>query len=402
MDTTVQELDLTDKTLNERWEAVQEDFWGDLKAQTLRALQRLLETTMDIELQDLIGARRWAHTLHRTNYRNGRYYRTLLTSLGWMGKLRVPRLRSGRVVWSSLRAYQRRTPDVDKGVLEMFLAGVSTRRVEEVLVPLLGEEALSASTVSRISKVLDIAVGHFHRRPLQDIYRYLILDGVYLKTKSPVSVKRRCILVVYGIRCDGIRELIDFQLASHGESQAAWELFLTQLKNRGLEGTQVKLAVVDGNRGLWNALDLVFLGLPRQRCWAHKLRNVANKLPRKLQVPCLNQARQIYSAQSHRHALRRFRTWKKLWHPIAPSAVDCLEQDLESLLVFYRVVPKDLWVKLRTTNIIERVFREVRRRTRPMSCFENTGSVERIIYAIFYRQNNLWKDEPLLEITQKS
>lgn len=402
MDTTVQELDVTDKTLWERWQGVQDDFWGDLKTQTLRALQRLLETTMDIELQDLIGARRWAHTPSRTTYRNGSYYRTLLTSLGWMGKLRVPRLRSGRVAWRSLKAYQRRTPDVDKGVLEMFLAGVSTRRVEEVLVPLLGEQSISASTVSQISKVLDAAVAQYHRRLLQDVYRYLILDGVYLKTKSPVSVKRRCVLVAYGIRQDGLRELIDFQLAGHGESQTAWEHFLTCLKNRGLDGRALDLAVVDGNRGLWNALDLVFQGLPRQRCWAHKLRNVANQLSRRLQKPCLNQARQIYTAPSYGHALRRFRAWKKLWHPIASKAVDCLEQDLESLLVFFRVVPKALWVKLRTTNIIERVFREVRRRTRPMSCFENTGSVERIIYAIFYRQNNLWKDEPLLEITQKS
>jgi transposase-like protein len=402
MDTTVQELDVTDKTLWKRWQGVREDFWGDLKGQTLRALQRLLETTMDIELQDLIGARRWAHAPSRKAHRNGCYHRTLLTSLGWMGKLRVPRLRSGRMVWRSLKAYQRRTPDVDKSVLEMFLAGVSTRRVEEVLVPLLGADALSASTVSQISKVLDGAVTQFHRRSLPNTYRYLILDGVYLKAKSPVSVKRRCILVAYGIRQDGVRELIDFQVAGHGESQIAWELFLTKLKNQGLEGAALTLAVVDGNKGLWNALDLVFPGLPRQRCWAHKLRNVANQLPRRLQTPCLNQARQIYTATSYGHALRRFRTWKKLWHPIASHAVDCLEQDLESLLVFYRVVPKDLWIKLRTTNIIERVFREVRRRTRPMSCFENIASVERIIYAIFYRQNNLWKDEPLLEITQNS
>ena len=402
MDTTVLELDLSDKVLWERWQRVQDDFWGDLKTQTLRALQRLLETTMDIELQDLIGARRWSHAASRTAHRNGFYHRTLLTSLGWMGRLRVPRLRSGRVVWRSLKAYQRRTPDVDKGVLEMFLAGVSTRRVEEVLVPLMGEGALSASTVSAISKVLGPAVSHFHRRALQDVYRYLILDGVYLKTKSPVSVKRRCILVVYGIRRDGVRELIDFQLASHGESQSAWDIFLTRLKNRGLHGATLELAVVDGNRGLWNALDLVWPGLPRQRCWAHKLRNVANQLPRKLQKVCLAQARQLYSATSYGHALRRFRKWKKFWNPIAPKAVACLEQDLESLLVFYRVCSKDLWVKLRTTNIIERVFREVRRRTRPMSCFENTDSVERIIYAIFYRQNNLWKDDPLLEITQNS
>ncbi|MBI3292140.1 MAG: IS256 family transposase [Elusimicrobia bacterium] len=297
---TVPELDLSDKVLWDRWQRVHEDFWGDLKTQTLRALQRLLETTMDIELQDLIGARRWAHAPSRRAHRNGGYQRTLLTSLGWMGQLRVPRLRTGRVRWHCLQAYQRRTPDVDQSVLAMFLAGVSTRRVQEVLEPLLGAGTLSSSTVSAVTKVLDGAVTVFHRRPLQDHYRYLILDGVYLKAKSPASVKRRGILVVYGIRQDGVRELIDYQLAASGESQAAWEVFLTQLKDRGLNGHTLELAVVDGNRGLWHALDLVWPGLARQRCWAHKLRNVANTLPRTLQKPCLHQARQIYSAQSYR------------------------------------------------------------------------------------------------------
>lgn len=402
MDKTVQEVDVSEEALFDRWQRVKEDFWGDLKAETLRALQRLLETTMDSELQDLIGARRYEHTSRRHAHRNGFYYRSLLTSLGWMGRLRIPRLRSGRVIWKSLKAYKRRSTDVDQGILKMFLAGVSTRRVQEVLHPLLGPQSVSASTVSEVCKVLDEAVKKFHQRSLQDQYRYILLDGVYLKAKSPASIKRRCILVVYGIREDGIRELIDFKLAPHGESQVAWEVFLTQLKNRGLDGKAIDLAVLDGHRGCWNALDLIFPGLARQRCWAHKLRNVANHIPRRLQKLVMIQASQLYSASSYGHAVKRFKTWKKLWLPIVPKAVECLEQDLESLLLFYKVCPKELWKKMRTTNIIERVFREVRRRTRPMSCFENVDSVERIIFAIFHRQNSLWKEQPLKEFTQNS
>jgi len=394
----VAELEIGENTLVERWQGVREDFWGDLKTQALRAIQRLLETTLDIEIQDLIGTRRWGSGLQR----NGFYPRTLLTGYGWIPRLSVPRLRSGSVRFRALKAYQRRTPDVDQGVLKMFLAGVSTRRVEEVLEPLLGAGGVSGSTVSKIARVLDGEVRRFHVRPLEDVYRYLILDGVYLKAKSPVSVKRRCVLVAYGLREDGVRELVDFSLAPHGESQSAWELFLAGLKERGLTGACLKLAVVDGNKGLWNALDLAWLGLPRQRCWAHKLRNVANYVPGRLQASCTNQAREIYNASSYGEALRAFRHWKRVWNPIVPRAVACLEGDLESLLVFYRVCPRQLRVKLRTTNVIERVFREVRRRTRPMSCFQNTGSVERIIYAIFHRQNNLWKGKLLREITQNS
>ena len=399
---TVSELDFTDKALDIRWEGVSEDFWGDLKAQTRLALKRLLETTMAIELQDLLGARRWAHSSTRRGLRNGTYRRTLLTGFGWIPDLNVPRVREGRVSFRCLGRYHRRSPDVDRALIKTFLGGVGKRNVQEVLEPLLGPSAASASTVSRLTKVLDDDVRRFHNRPLLDQYLYLILDGVSLKAKSPLSVKRRCVLVAHGIRTDGVRELIDFRLANHGESQAAWEVFLSQLKNRGLDGRALRLAVVDGNKGLWNALDLVWPGLPRQRGWANKLRNVANHIPKRFQQIALSQARTIYDADSKNKAIHAFRLWKHDWRLIAPQAVQCLEEDLESLLTVYDHAPGGLWKKLRTTNAIERCFREVRRRTRPMSCFQNTASVERILFALFYRMNRLWESKPLSQITQKS
>lgn len=397
----VAEVSFDDKDLLDRWQRVKEDFWEELKGQTLKAVQRILETSMEIEVQDLIGSPRWKHSLSRRGYRNGHYTRDLLSGLGWIINMKVPRVRGGGIEFETLPRYQRRSKDVDAGVLEMFLAGVSTRRVKEVLKPMLGEPSLSAGTVSRITRMLDQRVNAFHRRTIEDDYRYIILDAIYLKAKSPVHSRRRCILVIYGIRSNGVRELIDYRLARKGESQAAWEGFLTSLKNRGLEGKKLELAVVDGNRGLWNALDMVWPDVARQRCWAHKLRNVVNYLPKKLQQACMNQARDIYNADSYAHAIQAFKKWEKIWKPIAPKAAACLEEDLEDLLRFFEC-PKGMWVKLRTTNIIERIFREVRRRIRPMSCFTNTQSVDRIIYAIFTRQNNLWREKPLVEITQKS
>lgn len=399
---TVSELDFSGKALDVRWEGVSEDFWGDLKNQTKLALKRLLETTMSIELQDLIGARRWAHSSTRRGHRNGAYRRTLLTGFGWIGDLMVPRIREGQVSFRCLGRYKRRSPDVDAALLKTFLGGVGQRNVQEVLEPLLGPRSVSATTVSHVTRVLDRQVRIFHSRPLQDIYRYLLLDGVYLKSKSPVSVRRRGVLVAYGIREDGIRELIDFQLAGKGESHIAWEVFLSRLKNRGLEGRALRMVVIDGNKGLWNALDLVWPGLPRQRCWAHKLRNVANHIPRRFQPQAMAQTKAIYTADSYGKAIQAFRLWKQAWMLIAPKAVQCLEDDLESLLVVYTAAPKDLWRSLRTTNIIERIFREVRRRTRPMSCFQNLASIERILFALFYRFNRLWSSKPLKQITQKS
>lgn len=396
----VAELSLDDKDLNQRWSGIKHDFWGDLKTETRKALKRLLESMMEIEVQDLVGVAPWKHDPNRKTYRNGYYTRDLLTSLGWITRLEVPRVRGGGLHRRLLPRYRRRAPDVDKTVLDMFLAGVSTRRVEEVLRPLMGERALSAATVSEISRQLDSPVKLFHGRSITDDYKYLILDGIYLNAKSPLNARRRCILVVYGIREDGTREMIDYRLARKGESQIAWEGFLTSLRNRGLKGQKLRLAVVDGNRGLWNALDLVWPDVRRQRCWAHKLRNVANKLPKKLQETCTSQARDIYAAAGRTEALRAFKVWRKVWTPIAAEAVKCLEVDLEDMLGFFDE-PEALWSKLRTTNAIERTFREVRRRTRTMSCFTNTLSVERIIYAIFSRQNRIWREKPL-KITQNS
>lgn len=398
---TVAQLRFDEKDLYERWSQVKEDFWGDLKAETLRALQRLLETTMTIELQDLIRAPRWAHTSQRVAHRNGHYFRSLLTSFGWINRLCVPRLRSGRVSFQVLRRYQRRCEDVDLLVLKMFLAGVSTRRIKEVLKPLLGDESLSASVVSKISQQLDAHVRRFHTRSLQNPYRYLLLDAIYLNAKSPLKSRRRCVLVAMGITRNGLRELIDFRVASHGESQNAWEAFLSHLSQRGLQGQALELIVTDGNTGLLNALDLFFPSVPKQRCWAHKLRNALQHLPQKLRDSCKAQARDIYNASSESEALRAFKLWAGIWRPLSPKTVHTIEKDLESLILFFRC-PKSLWVKLRTTNAIERSFREVRRRTRPISCFQNTPSVERILFAVFTRMNHVWKDKPLWEITQNS
>lgn len=410
---SIAEIDFSDKHLGERWAGVKEDFWGDLKKETVIAVKRLLETSMEVEVQDLIGSPHWKHDPKRLTYRNGHYSRNLLTSLGYLSNLKVPRIREGRMKFSTLIRYQRRTRDLDCLVLEMFLSGVSTRKVEEVLEPLLGEKAVSAGLVSKITKVLDKQVERFHSRKLLGEYEYLILDGIFLNQKNPVWKKRRCILVAYGIKFppeadsplakDGVRELIDFQVASYGESQNAWEGFLNHLYHRGLEGRNLKLVVIDGNKGLSNALSLIYPEALKQRCWAHKLRNLTNKLPKKLQEVCINQAREIYQAENYGQALGAYKKWAKLWRGIAPQAVKCLEEDLEELLNFYSV-PDKLRIKLRTTNIIERAFREVRRRIRPMSCFQNRSSVERIIFAIFYRLNKKWgnlENSLFYEITQE-
>lgn len=290
----VQVKDLTQLTLRDLWREVKEEdeWWGDLKAETLRVVKRLLEASMEEELLEQLRAGRYRRTELRRGYRNGYRHRSLL------------------------------------------------------------------------------------------------------------GVKKRLVLCAYGITETGHRELISFRQAP-SEGEAQWEAFLRDLYERGLKGQGLQLITTDGCPGLHRGLDTVYPYVPRQRCWAHKLRNVAAKLPRRHQEACLRQAKEIYQAPTPREAVRHFREWAQGWRERAPKAVRCLEQDLEELLTFLDC-PLPHWRKVRTTNAIERAFREVRRRTRPMSCFQNAASVDRIIYGVMSHLNTSWKAKPLREFTHNT
>jgi putative transposase len=392
-------LSISQEELWQEVKVTEEEIWGDLKRETLLAAKTLLETSMQVQVNDLIGSAHWKHNPYRQTYRNGYYKRSLLTSFGYISDINVPRVRDGSLRFNVFQKYKRRAPDIDKMLLEMFLNGVSTRKVEEVLTPLYGPHAVSAGLVSKVTKVLNEQVEKFHSRKLKDEYEYLILDGIFVKAKSPIKVKNRCILIAYGIKSNKVngkikytKEFIDFYLAPKGESENAWVNFLYRLYHRGLEGKNLKVITIDGNKGLYNAVNLVYPLALIQSCWVHKMRNVAKRLPRKVQVHCLEELKQVYKAKSYNKALVIYRDWFNRWWNISKEAVLCVEKDIEQLLNFYKF-PEELWKKIRTTNPIERSFREVRRRIRTMSCFQNRDSLERIIFAIITRLNKKWGNE---------
>jgi len=382
---------LTELTVAELWKEVkvsEEEIWGDLKLEAQLFLKRILEGAMEDEVMEYIGiSRKYERSSNRTTHRNGYYRRDLETELGLVRKLEVPRTRDGDYNPKVFNRYQRRQHRVNEVIKDMFLAGISTRRVGEVLKPLIGSNP-SAQTVSQVTKSLDSEARKFHQRKIKDCYKYLILDGLTVKVKTATGVRKRLILCAYGIREDGRKELIDFRQAK-SESEHEWETFLNYLYRRGLEGQKLALIVTDGALGLHSALDMVYPYTPRQRCWVHKLRNVASKLPRKVQEECLRGAKLIYLAPSKREAVRRYWQWATRWRESVPKAVECLEKDLDELLAFFDF-PEKHRSKIRTTNAIERAFREIRRRIRPMSCFTNWRSCERIIFALFYYYNKKW------------
>ena len=359
------------------------------------------ESSLEEELIAQLGARRYERGGGRTGWRNGHYTRWLVTRWGLID-LRMPRARQQVQPSTVLERYQRREAAVAELIRQVFLRGVSTREVGAVLQPLLGWQP-SAQTVSRVALSLDAEVRRFHWRRLDDAWRYLLLDGLTMKVKHPGGVSRKLVLVAYGIRPDGRRQIIDFRLAT-AESAAQWEGFLTDLSHRGLEGTHLALIVTDGGGGLQAAVELVYPHVRRQRCWVHKLRNVTNQVPKKHRKHCLAGAKRIYQATTAREAGHRFRAWAEVWRAVVPKAVRCVEQDLEELLNFLQCPAED-WRAIRTTNAIERAFREVRRRTRPMTCFQNNASCERIIYAVVTHLNEHWSETlpaPQYQITQRT
>ena len=379
------------------WEERKEFFEEELGEHVRSEVKRLLEEALEAERTDWLGVGRYVRDeAGRQDYRNGYYRRDLGTRLGLLRRLRVPRTR--RSCRSQLLPrYQRRQESVNGLVREAFLRGVSTRQVGEVLEPVLGE-SYSPQTVSRIARGLDQAVAAFHQRRLRDEYVYIFLDGVVLKVRDRGGqVRRRWVLVAYGITALGQREVIAYQLA-RGESETSWTAFLQGMFLRGLEGRRLRLVVTDGSSGLRAALALVWPQVPRQRCWAHKLRNIADKVPKK-EGSCVREAAAIYQADSRRTALRVYRAWALKWREQRPRAVASLERDWEELLNFFTVPPAH-WRKVRTTNVIERCFREVRRRTRPMSSFTNPASCDRIIFGVISHLNRSWEKTPLKQFTQ--
>jgi putative transposase len=397
----VQVKDLIELTVKDLWREVkdEEGWWGEVKPEVLRLVKVFMESAMERELFERLHAARYKRTESRRGYRNGYRSRTLLTELGLMEDLRVPRDRDGIYQPTMLVSYQRRQERVNGLIRECFLGGISTRRVGEVLGSLLGEQP-SAQTVSRVVQSLDAEVAAFHRRQLVDGYRYLLLDGITLKVKGGIEVKKRFVLCAYGITAGGSREMISFRQA-HSESEAQWEAFLGDLYRRGLCGATLSLIVTDGCPGLGKALQTTYPYVPRQRCWAHKLRNVANQVRRRDQKECLKEARAIYLAPHRTAAIRSYRLWDDKWRLTYPAAVACLEKDLDELLNFFDT-PVEHRIKVRTTNVIERAFREVRRRTRPMSCFVNAPSVDRIIYGVIHHLNQHWKENPYREFTHET
>lgn len=368
--------------------------WGaDYRPLARQALIGILEDQMAAAIDRHLDAMERRGIADR---RNGSFDRHLLTELGDI-ELAVPRTRTFSA-HEVLRAYARRVDQIDRLILACFVLGVSTRKVGKALLAVLGRP-VSAGTVSRVAKRLDAAVAAFHARPLKDIYRVLVLDGVVLARKTGMGAVRRPVLVALGIRPDNKKEIIDFRLAA-SESAAEWERFLSDLFRRGLVGSSLEMVCADGGQGLLAALPIVYPGLPVQRCWAHKIRNVLDKVKKADRTRAKTDLHRVMNADTLPTARSAARRFADRWEQTYPKAVDCLRNDLDALLTCWRYPTLEKRKQVRTTNAIERRFREVRRRTRPMGVFQDRTSMDRILFAVFTHENHNQGVSSPLALTQ--
>jgi transposase-like protein len=400
---TMQELDFTKHRLSVDLLEVKKMFGEDFNGACRYLVKETFEGIMRLDLEAYLGAACYERSESRQGHRNGSRPRRLLTSVGVVD-LKVPRSRESGYEPEVFERYKRVHQVVDKGIKEIFLQGVSTRRVRDVLDALCGD-GVSAGYVSHVVKGLDREVRRFENEPIGDEYAFLFLDALSVRIRYELSAKRRLVLMAYGIRRDGSRRLLSFSVAKR-EGQATWRSFLENLKVRGLAGRALELIVVDGAPGLWAALEEVYPLVEHQLCWVHKLRNIARYGPRSKRDACVSEAAGIMYAGSARKAAGLFRRWKRRWEDINPKGVACLERDFHRLIPFFEFDPSFHKV-IRTTNVIERSFKEIRRRLKVMGYFQNYRSCSRIVLSQIYYFNAKWdrrraRIEPIADYFKKA
>jgi putative transposase len=351
----------------------------------LREIVRaVMQEMLEAEMSDALGAEKGERTAARLGYRSGYYTRTLVTRVGKL-ELRVPQDRDGRFSTELFERYQRSEQALVATLAEMYVQGVSTRKVKAITEELCGH-AFSASSISAINKRLDESLKAFAERPLDEPFPYLILDARYEKVREDGVVASQAVLIAIGIDWDGRRQILAVEMANR-ESRSSWKHFLVGLRERGLHG--VELVVADDHAGLRSAIREVIAEAAFQRCYVHFLRNALDHLPRKADDDCLQELRWLYDRRSVEEARRDLLAWIGKWGPRYQKLVAWVEETIEETLTFYRL-PRQHHKHLKSTNMLERLNEEIRRRTYVVRIFPNSDACRRLIRALAVETHENW------------
>jgi transposase-like protein len=355
----------------------QEDF---LRPLIREILQEVLETEMD----EALGAEKGERTASRRGYRSGYYGRTLVTRVGKL-ELRVPQDRQGHFRTEVFERYQRSEKALVGAMTEMYVQGVSTRKVKAITEELCGHE-VSASTISRLNVKLDEELERFAKRRLSEAYPYLILDARYEKVREDGVITSQAVMIAIAVDWEGRRNVLAVELANR-ESQSSWREFCLGLKERGLHG--VELVISDDHAGLRKAIGEVFTEAVWQRCYVHFLRNALDYLPRKADNDCMTELRWIYDRRSIEEAREDLAAWLKKWSSRYPKLCDWVETNIEETLTFYRL-PRQHHKNLKSTNLLERLNEEIKRRTLVVRIFPNRAACLRLVRALAVEMHENW------------
>ena len=347
-------------------------------------LREVLQEVLEQEMTDTLGAGKNERSPARLGYRSGYYERSLITRVGKL-ELRVPQDRQGHFSTQLFERYQRSEKALVSALAEMYVQGVSTRKVKVITEELCGH-SFSASAISSVNKTLDEGLEKFAKRPLEEPYPYLVVDARYEKVREDGIIRSQAVQIAIGINEEGRRQVLAVEPANR-ESESSWRDFLMGLKQRGLRG--VEFAVSDDHPGLKRAIWEVLPEAVWQRCYVHFLRNALDHLPRKANDDCLQELRWIYDRRDLSEAQKDLAQWLERWQKKYPKLCTWVEENIAETLNYYRL-PLQHHKHMKSTNMLERFNEEIKRRTHVVRIFPNSASCLRLVRALAVETHESW------------
>ena len=352
-----------------------------------------LTELMETEMSHFLGRARYQRIDGKHNHRNGSYHRNYtLKGIGPVN-VKVPRDRSGEFSTQVVPRSKQYEDTLREDLCTMFLGGISTRTLSLISEKLVGRR-LSSAEVSKSSKQLAQAVEAWRQRNLSsEPIKYIYVDGTLFSMRIGKSIDKEPVLVAIGVTEVGHRTVLGLQ-AGDKESASVWRQMFKDLKKRGLDGNRVELGIMDGLSGLEMVFKEEFPNAKVQRCQVHVARNILAKVPKKLKKAIGDEVRSIFYASSKQKAVGFFNAFKSKWESELPSAVKCLETSLDSCLT-YLYFPEEEWICLRTTNVIERVNKEFKRRTKPMEIVAGERACYTLLAFVCLKMELRWRSKPI-------
>lgn len=373
----------------------EESLRSDLRELVRKTVEDTLNGLLEAEADELVGAERYERTAEREAYRAGHYDRGLTTSSGEV-TIHMPKLKGARFTTAIIERYRRRESSVEEAMIEMYLAGVSTRRIEDVSEILWGS-SVSAATVSNLNEKAFASVEEWRNRPLERAYPYVYVDGIYLKRSWGGAYENVAVMVAVGVNDDGYREVIG---AAEGftESSECWRDFLSWLRSRGLRG--VRMIVGDKAAGMVGSIAEVFPDAAYQRCTVHFYRNVLARVPKSRRAAVAAMLKAIHAMESREAAeAKALAVADELDRMRLGEAARGVRGDFPETLA-YTAFPREHWRRIRTNNAIERLNREIRRRTRVVGTFPDGRSALMLVSArLKYVAESEWGSRRYLDVT---